>query len=143
MIEYPFKKVMSSRFGSLLKPVIPVTFSGPEGQLDIFALLDSGADISLIPFSAGEILGFKANMQNRAEIQGLGDGSVSYLLQKVNLRMNDVDISVRVGWALIEEVPFILGRLDLFQELSIEFREFENRILLKRWDELIEGAELP
>ena len=71
------------------------------------------------------------DMENRSEVQGIGEGSVSYILSKVRFKIGDVEISARVGWALIEEVPLILGRLDVFQKFSIEFREFENRIILK------------
>jgi hypothetical protein len=43
----------------------------------------------------------------------------------------NIEIPVRVGWALIEDVPLILGRLDIFHALAIEFRELGTRILLK------------
>ena len=93
-------------------------------------LLDSGADLSLIPYSVGETIGLELDFENRSEVQGIGEGSVPYILTKIKLKIEKVEISARVGWALIEEVPFILGRLDLFQKFSIEFREFENKILL-------------
>lgn len=95
-------------------------------------LLDSGADISLIPYSVGETIGLELDMANRGEVQGIGEGSVPYILSQVKLRIEDIEILARFGWALIEEIPFILGRLDVFQKFSIEFREFENRILLKQ-----------
>ncbi len=144
MIEFSFKEVVSSKFGRILKPIIPITVIGPARKMKIFALLDSGADISIIPYSAGEIIGLELNMTTRSEIQGIGEGSVPYVVSVVNLQIEDVEIPARIGWALIEEVPFILGRLDIFQNLGVEFREFENRILLKQKDEYLrwEAAEV-
>ena len=130
MIEFEFEKIRTEKLGEILKPIIPVTIIGPKRNLNIFMLLDSGADLSLIPYSVGETIGLELDFENRSEVQGIGEGSVPYILTKIKLKIEKVEISARVGWALIEEVPFILGRLDLFQKFSIEFREFENKILL-------------
>ena len=135
MIEFPFESRVSERFGQILKPIIPVRVVGPERGVNIFMLLDSGADISMLPYSVGETLGLEFDMARRSEVQGIGEGSVPYVLSQVRLEIENVEISVRIGWALIEEIPFILGRLDVFREFAIEFREFENRMLLKRPDE--------
>ena len=130
MIEFEFEKRHSQRLGEILKPIIPVTIIGPKRSLNVFMLLDSGADLSLIPYSLGETVGIELDIENRSEVHGIGEGSVPYILSQLKLKIGKVEISARVEWALIEEVPFILGRLDIFQKFSIEFREFENRIIL-------------
>lgn len=135
MIEFPFEKRYSRNLGQILKPIIGVTITGSKRSANIFMLLDSGADISLIPYSVGEAIGLEPNMANRGEVQGIGEGSVPYILTEVRLKIENIEISARIGWSLIEEIPFILGRLDIFQKFAIEFREFENRILLKHPDE--------
>jgi predicted metal-dependent HD superfamily phosphohydrolase len=71
-------------------------------------------------------------MSTRSEVQGIGEGTVPYILGRVRIKIENFEIAARIGWALIEEVPFILGRLDVFEALVIEFRQFENRILLKQ-----------
>ena len=125
----------SPKFGQVLKPVIPVTIIGSNRKVKVFMLLDSGADISMIPYSVGEVIGLEFDITARDEIQGIGEGSVPYVLSQVKFQIESMEISTRIGWALIEEVPFILGRLDVFEKLSIEFREFENKILLKQQNE--------
>jgi len=130
MIEFRFEKRNTKRLGQILKPIIPVSIIGPKRNLNIFMLLDSGADLSLIPYSVGETIGLELDIENRSEVQGIGEGSVPYILTTVKLKIEEVEIPIRMGWALIEEVPFILGRLDIFKKFSIEFREFENKIFL-------------
>jgi len=132
MIEFPFLKKRSDRLGLVLKPFIPVTLIGPKCGVKLFMLLDSGADISMIPYSVGEAIGIELDMSTRSEVQGIGEGSVPYVLGRVSLQIENFKFSARIGWALIEEVPFIIGRLDIFDALAIEFRQFENRILLKQ-----------
>ncbi|MEW6481975.1 MAG: aspartyl protease family protein [bacterium] len=131
MIEFSFEKVSSEKFGEVLKPVIPVTIIGMKRKVNVFMLLDSGADISMIPYSVGEAIGIEFDLSMRGEVCGIGEGSVPYVVSKVRFRIKDIEIPSRIGWALIEEVPLILGRLDVFQKFAIEFREFENKIFLK------------
>lgn len=35
-----------------------------------------------------------------------------------------------VAWALIEEVPPLLGRRSVFDRFSVEFREWERKVVL-------------
>lgn len=135
MIEFPFLKRRSKKLGHILKPIIPVSIIDPKRGVRVFMLLDSGADISMIPYSVGETLGLELDMSTRSEIQGIGESSVPYVLGQVRIQIENFEILIRIGWALIEEVPFILGRLDVFKTIAIEFREFENKILLKQPEE--------
>ena len=135
MFKCTFQKVISPKFGHILLPVIPATIIGPKRKLNTFMLLDSGADFSIIPYSAGKTIGLKLDMKSRSEVHGIGEGSVPYIINRITLQIGNMELSVRIGWALIEEVPFILGRLDIFNKLAIEFREFDNKIILKQPNE--------
>lgn len=128
MIEFPFERRPSARLGHLLKPIIPVRLVGPARSVNLFMLLDSGADLSMLPYSVGRALGFQLDMTTRSEVQGIGEGAVPYVLAEAQMYIGDILVTARVGWALIEEMPFILGRLDVFSQLAIEFREFDNLI---------------
>jgi len=137
MIEFQFEKIHSKRLGQVLKPIIPVTIIGAKRGVNAFMLLDSGADLSLIPYSVGEAIGLELDIENRSEVQGIGEGSVPYILSQARIKIGDIETPARIGWALIEEVPLILGRLDVFQAFSVEFREFENTIVLKQQNEFV------
>lgn len=135
MIAFPFAQRRSRRLGEILKPLIPVRISGPARSVNVFMLLDSGADLSILPYSVGETIGLVLDISTRSEVQGIGEGMVPYVLGEVDLQVGEIALHARVGWALIEEVPFLLGRLDVFRELAIEFREFENKIVIRHRSE--------
>ncbi len=135
MIEFPFEPRQSRRFGEILKPIIPVRVSGPARSVNVFMLLDSGADLSILPYSVGETLGLRLDISTKGEVQGIGEGMMPYVLGEVDLQIGGIVLHARIGWALIEEVPFLLGRLDVFRELAIEFREFENKIVIRHRSE--------
>ena len=119
----------------MLKPLIPVRLAGPDSSETVLMLLDSGADLSLIPYSVGEAIGLEPDMSRRSEIQGVGEGSVPYILSRVQISIGATVVPVRVGWTLTEEVPLLLGRLDVFRHFAVEFRAFENKILLEAQQE--------
>jgi hypothetical protein len=140
MIRFEFQKALSKRFGLILQPIIPITLTGDKRSVDVYAILDSGADISVIPFSVGQTIGLELDLTRRSEVQGIGEGKLPYVLSSAKIRIRDVETTARIGWALIEEVPLILGRLDVFQNFSIEFREFENAIILTHRNEFTPAA---
>jgi len=47
MIEFLLQKKTLSGIGTISEPLIPVTIIGPSRSVNLFMLLDSGADISL------------------------------------------------------------------------------------------------
>ncbi len=98
MMEFPFERRKSQTLGEIHKPIIPVSIKGPKRHVKIFMLLDSGADLSLIPYSVGSTIGLKAEMVNRSEVQGIGEGTVPYILSNVKLTIGKVEFPARIGW---------------------------------------------
>lgn len=47
------------------------------------------------------------------------------------MKLGDISLNVRVGWSLREDIPIILGRLDVFDKFDIEFREKEGEVIFK------------
>jgi len=45
--------------------------------------------------------------------------------------IGEQEVNTRIGWALVEEVPFLLGRLDIFDKFDIKF--LHRRKGVKTW----------
>jgi hypothetical protein len=86
-------------------------------------IVDSGADITLIPRSLGEFLGFSFAGEKIREIRGIGEGKIPYIIKTLVIKIEKYEFQARIGITLIEEVPLILGRLDVFDNFNIEFRQ--------------------
>ncbi len=93
--------------------------------------VDSGADVSLLPRNFGVLLGLDLST-NLGEMRGIGEAIVPLSLQQVRLKIGEENISARVAVALINEVPYILGRLDVFKLFKISFQEYESKVLVER-----------
>ncbi len=84
-------------------------------------LVDSGADISLLPKSVGDELGLEIEHEERIHsIQGLG-GKVPVIYRNLIIKIGKEEFSSKVGWVLIDGFPPILGREIVFNKFHIEF----------------------
>lgn len=125
-IEFDFKEEANGVFGAVMRPVARLYLIGASGEevSEVF-YVDSGADITLIPRSLGDLLGYSlADKSNVSEIKGVGGRSVPYLMRSVKIKFADnCMIEARVAWSLIDEVPSLLGRLDVFELFDIIFQK--------------------
>jgi hypothetical protein len=123
MIRYRFKEE-EGNFGSVLRPVAEVILENKGLRIVIPMYIDSGADISLIPFKYGKILGFKQEEgDDIQEIKGVSGVSVPYILKRIILVLNGKKFKIRIAWSLIEEIPALMGRIDVFDKFRIIFDE--------------------
>lgn len=128
-IEFDFKKEESKIFGPILRPVARIILVNNEIEVPEHVYVDSGADVSLIPKSVGDILGFIIEKTDEiTEIKGIGERSIPIIIKKVRMKIGEKLFDARVGWALIEEVPLLLGRIDIFKLFEINFKKEKSII---------------
>jgi hypothetical protein len=129
-VTFRYLREKSSLFGTILRPVAKIQFKDTDGNpIDCSMYIDSGADITLIPKSLGEILGLKLEEENIIEISGVGSTKVPMIIRTLSMIIGEHEIQARVAWALEEDVPPLLGRLDIFDKFDIEFKEAEEIIV--------------
>ena len=115
--------------GWVLRPVAGVTLIRGARRLETAMYIDSGADITTIPLGAGQALGFsRGPKETIRELRGVSGGGVPYLVKRALLRFDGLSVSARLAWTLIEEVPFLLGRLDIFARFDITFQESRRQV---------------
>lgn len=95
-----------------------------EGEFPQWMYVDSGADITLIPFSVGKLIGLCRTRRDKLQrIFGVGRSSVPVLLKRVSMRIGSSEFDARVAWSQVEDVPLLLGRMDVFARFNITFKE--------------------
>ncbi len=47
------------------------------------------------------------------------------------MKIGEIELESRVAWALIEEAPPLLGRLDIFDRFNIAFKKNEGKIVFE------------
>ena len=130
-------RIRTLRFRSLREdlwePVYLVNLQTNHGEIqNCEMLIDSGADLSLIPFHTGRLLGLsRSDEEILLFARGVG-GSVSYLLRRIDIVIDGHPVSAVVAWCQDENIEdMIVGRQDVFDAFHIEFRQSERRIIFK------------
>jgi hypothetical protein len=129
-VTFGYRSEKSDIFGAVKRPVAKVYFKDHENRwVPCFMYIDSGADFTLIPYRFGLMMGFEVEKKVH-ETYGVG-GGIPVILKSALMRINENVLNVRIGWSLREDVPFILGRLDIFDKFNVEFREKEERVIFE------------
>lgn len=130
-IEFDFRKEKSGLFGLIQRPVAKVTLISKKNTVPEIFYVDSGADITLLPLSVGELLGFTNPTPSEiTEIRGIGEKGVPIVLRSVIMILGNLKLRSRVGWALIEDVPLLLGREDFFRHFDILFKRNRKTVFI-------------
>jgi len=130
MIVFRYKSEKGARQQEVLRPVADVWFKKENDWIECHSYIDSGADVTLIPLSFGELLGFKIGKEEIEEIGGIR-GAVPVIYKNWEIKIGEKVLSILLAWALIEEVPPLLGRADVFDSFEVAFLQKERKIIFK------------
>lgn len=101
--------------------------------MEVQAYIDSGADITLISLSFGRLLGFEVDEEKIIELRGVGSDTLPVIIQKVPVKIGDHEFKIKVAWSLKEDVPTLLGRVDVFDNFHVLFKQ-DQRIIEFTWE---------
>jgi hypothetical protein len=85
--------------------------------------VDSAADLTIIPLKLGEALGLTYRHSEIYEVRGLGRRPIPVVIRKIQMKIAGKSIYAHVAWSLVEEVPMLLGRRDVFDLFRVTFDE--------------------
>ena len=132
MIKFRYRKESSIITGTVLRPVADVILESGDFKVEAALYVDSGADVTMISLELGKALGFKQSPKDEIrEIKGVSGSGVPYILKRAILIINGKRLNIRLAWALIEEVPLLLGRMDVFNKFKITFDEKQELITFR------------
>lgn len=130
MIVFKYKKEVSG----VKRPVADVFLKAKSDYwIEFHPYIDSGADVTLIPLSLGKLVGL-SRIEKKIEHIGGIRGSVPVIYSQMLMKIGGIEIKTKVAWALIEEVPPLLGRQDIFDKFHIIFKQDKEQIIFdERW----------
>lgn len=129
-IEFPFVEEKATVVEFISTPYAEVTLITDGNELTEWFLIDSGADISLVKRGFGELLGFKIKEgEEIKQLSGISTNTIPYIHRKIKMKIGEKEFEARIAWSLIEDVPLVLGKLDVFDKFDIIFKEREGKVI--------------
>ena len=113
-------------------PLIDVTLSSANQRIQASALLDSGAELNVLPYELGKQLGFRWEEQ-RLPIPtgGFLQGTEAYAVL-VNCRIASFPPrDLAFAWIRSDAVRLLLGQVNFFQNFDVCFYGSESRFELR------------
>ena len=110
-----------------LRPLLTLRLTLNSVTIEVIGLLDTGADINVLPYRTGLALG--ANWEKQPLLATLSGNLAHYEAKGIRIsgtvgRFEAVPLVF--AWSRSEEVPLILGQVNLFQEFDICFFRSEG-----------------
>ncbi len=136
--------VLKFEYDEVGTPIAEVGIKNKDKMIMISFFVDSGADITLIPKTAGEYLGLIDRLKNRLRFfinlaiffivlsctikkedvevaDGVGRGMVPYIIKKATLIIQDHSFNAEIACALTDDIPYLPGRKSVFEEFKVCF----------------------
>jgi hypothetical protein len=118
MTEFSWRP-FPSNIGTVFRPIALAELISSSRRGTFAFLVDSGADITAIPFDPGVALGFQLQPNDRVySLVGVG-GSVRYVIRRVEMHLAGRRFNARIAWVLSRQMPYLLGKLDVFEHFQI------------------------
>lgn len=127
MIIFKYKREL---FG-VKRPVADIFLKSQSGDwIEFHPYIDSGADVTLIPLSLGKLIGLSQDHKKVDQIGGIR-GSVPVIYNQIFMKIGGREIRTKIAWTLVENVPPLLGRTDIFDKFHITFKQDQEEIIFK------------
>lgn len=133
LYQFPYVRIHGKFY-----PLIPITLSRGANSVNTFALLDSGASISVFRPEIAEALAIPRGRRTGVRL-GTAAGGVDIGITKVGVEVGKTTFDARIGFSRAYAASFnILGRESFFHHFSICFNEISRTVLMVPLEDLHE-----
>ena len=137
VLSFNYHKLPNKKGVDIRTPTIPITLKGrAETDIQVYALIDSGADVSIIPKALAEFLDLDLSGETHVSYGIAGEIKVKESRMQVTLKKNHEETHTYIIPVQViltgEEPPIILGRRGFFDKFVISIDEGKKKIKLKK-----------
>jgi hypothetical protein len=118
----PYTRVPNSLGENILRPLLPIKLFHEGKTVEAIGLVDSGSDVSILPYSIGQNLGLL--WDERRALIGLSGNLRQTQAQGVGLMAQVGDfqpVMLMFAWIQAENAPLILGQISFFMKYDVCF----------------------
>lgn len=109
------------------RPIIRITLQKAKKSVDIYALVDSGADYCVFPDEIGKAIGIDVESGRKDTAIGVSNNLIEIYFHKITLIIDKYKFKVWVGFSKVLKMP-LLGRSGFFEEFKVKFDYRKNEV---------------
>ena len=128
-VFFPFKRVRSDVFGEVSIPVAKIFLQGKE-EVGVDVIVDTGAVISVFPKSLCDLLGLNFEEGRGTSVRTATGEEIRIRVHTVKMRIGNYGFDARAAFSEDENIPYVLGRLDILDKVEIRFERNGTRFLM-------------
>ncbi len=107
--------------GRLVNPIISLSVRAKWVWQNLWLLVDSGADVTMLTLTLAKKLGFSYNTVKKTKLFGIGEKSIDAYLGEIMVKFGRQDRLIRAYFIDAEDSTLLLGRLDIFDHFRVCF----------------------
>jgi len=127
---FPYRILTHRVFGRIKIPLITLILRHAR-SVKLYALVDSGAVISIFPKSICDLLGLMYESGEKASLFTATREEIPVRVHRVVVRIGDIEFEARVGFSEVEKIPHVLGRLDVLENVEVRFERDGVRLVAR------------
>lgn len=106
---------------STLRPRIRIRLKHRDRFVDLFALIDSGADDWLFPIGLANLPGLELQPQKVGRYVGIGPGEITAIFDTITLEIGNWSFPIYAGFLDATIAPALLGQNGFFGRFVVKF----------------------
>lgn len=115
-LEFPFAYAKVEFLGQLFYPLVQVSLKTIFGWKEFDFLVDSGADLTTLPFTTATFLGVNLKKLKKSKTQAVGGFFVPTWDLIIPIKIGKEELEIHASITKDKKTPFLLGRKDVFEE---------------------------
>ncbi len=120
-----------SKRQKLQRPVIPISLSKNSVSIRYEALIDSGADFSILPAGLAEILKINLSKSPKIYFSSASGDVAEGVISEINLELEGEVFKTKVIFASLPQNVGILGQYGFFDKFVVKFDLIKEEIELR------------
>jgi hypothetical protein len=132
-LRVPYSVARTKRGDAVLRPQVAVTLTLRERSVRATGLLDSGADVNVLPFRLGIELG--ADWPSQMPLAPLSGNLAGAEARGIVLDAaigSLAPVRLAFAWTRAEDVPLLLGQVNFFAEFDVCFFRSRGFVEVRR-----------
>ena len=132
--EFPYRSKITKHYGAVPNPEVTVFIKTSFGFEPATFLVDTGADVSMLPRSWAKRL--RINLKDLPSHKMLNASGKEMKVYRgeitIRLRKSSEEIALPYAFTASDKTPLLLGRLGIFKIFTLEFSHHKKALCFKK-----------